>query len=115
MSPILLRPVREQLEHDRVIRLLQAKYKRKSDVAINPGNEQGTPVMVGQSPWYPDLVLLSNDRGRKVLGTFAMYHREPREPTLRDLTLVDLVTQTAALVIDRERAQEALRNIATMV
>jgi hypothetical protein len=68
LSPILLRPVREQLEHDRVIRLLQAKYKRKFDVAINPGNEQGTPVMVGQSPWYPDLVLLSNERGRKVLG-----------------------------------------------
>jgi hypothetical protein len=28
--------------------------------------------------------------------------------------LVDLVTQTAALVIDRERAHEALRHIATM-
>jgi len=53
-------------------------------------------------------------RGRKVLGTFAMYHREPREPTIRDLMLVDLVTQTAALVIDRERAHEALRNIATI-
>ena len=53
--------------------------------------------------------------GRKVLGTFAMYHREPREPTVRDLMLVDLITQTAALVIDRERAHAALRNIATMV
>ena len=53
-------------------------------------------------------------RGHKVLGTFAMYHREPREPTVRDLALVDLVTQTAALVIDRERAQAALRNIATI-
>lgn len=53
-------------------------------------------------------------RGRKVLGTFAMYHREPREPTVRDLMLVDLITQTAALVIDRERAQTALRNIASM-
>lgn len=50
--------------------------------------------------------------GRKVLGTFAMYHREPREPTVRDLALVDLVTQTAALVIDRDRANTALRNIA---
>jgi GAF domain-containing protein len=46
--------------------------------------------------------------GPKVLGTFAMYHREPREATVRDLVLVDLVTQTAALVIDRKRAQEAL-------
>ena len=44
LSPILVRPVREQLEHDRVIRLLQAKYKRKFDVAINPGNEQTAPV-----------------------------------------------------------------------
>ena len=49
--------------------------------------------------------------GHKVLGTFAMYHREPREPTVRDLTLVDLITQTAALVIDRERTREALREI----
>jgi hypothetical protein len=62
-----------------------------------------------QSCWSTPIMT----RGGKVLGTFAMYHREPREPTVRDLTLVDLVTQTAALVIDRERAQEALRNIAT--
>ena len=53
-------------------------------------------------------------RGRRVLGTFAMYHREPREPTVRDLALVDLITQTAALVIDRERAHTALREIAEM-
>lgn len=52
--------------------------------------------------------------GRKVVGTFAMYHREPREPTLRDLALVDLVTQTAALVIDRDRTQATLRRIARM-
>ena len=50
--------------------------------------------------------------GSKVLGTFAMYHRQPREPTVRDLALVDLVTQTAALVIDRKRAQEALARAA---
>ena len=69
LSPILVRPVREQLEHDRVIRLLQAKYKRKFEVAINPGHEQTVPVLVGASPWYPDLVLQSTDRGRKLLGT----------------------------------------------
>jgi len=66
LSPILVRPVREQLEHDRVIRLLQAKYKRKFDVAINPGNEQSAPVGTGPSPWYPDLVL--QERGRKLVG-----------------------------------------------
>lgn len=68
MSPILVRPVREQLEHDRVIRLLQAKYKRKFDVAINPGNEQTAAVGTGPSAWYPDLVLQSSERGRKLLG-----------------------------------------------
>ena len=53
-------------------------------------------------------------RGRKVLGTFAMYHREPREPTIRDLLLVDLITQTAALVIDRHTTQKTLQNILAM-
>ena len=68
LSPILVRPVREQLEHDRVIRLLQAKYKRKFDVAINPGNEQTAPVGPPTSPWYPDLVLQSGERTKKLLG-----------------------------------------------
>jgi hypothetical protein len=58
--------VREQLEHDRVVRLLQAKYKRKFDVAINPGNEQAAPVGSGTTAWYPDLVL--QERGRKLVG-----------------------------------------------
>jgi hypothetical protein len=60
--------VREQLEHDRVIRLLQAKYKRKFEVAINPGNEQTAAVGPTESPWYPDLVLLASERTRKLVG-----------------------------------------------
>ena len=52
-------------------------------------------------------------RNRTVLGTFAMYHREPREPTARDLMLVDLITQTAALIIDRERTKAALQDLVT--
>jgi hypothetical protein len=67
LSPILVRPVREQLEHDRVIRLLQAKYKRKFEVAINPGNEQTAPVG-GPPPWFPDLVLQSAEKSRRLLG-----------------------------------------------
>jgi hypothetical protein len=60
--------VREQLEHDRVIRLLQAKYKRKFEVAINPGHVQAMPVGIGPAAWYPDLVLQSTERGRKLMG-----------------------------------------------
>ena len=40
MSPILVRPVREQLEHDRVIRLLQSRYRRRFTVEVNLGSEE---------------------------------------------------------------------------
>jgi hypothetical protein len=69
VSPILVRPVREQFEHDRVIRALQGRYKRKYEVAINPGAEQNEPVGIGNHAMYPDLVLFSQDRGRKLQGT----------------------------------------------
>ena len=68
MSPILVRPVREQLEHDRLIRLLQAKLRRKYEAAINPGNEQNAPVGNGPTAVYPDLVLFSLERGRRLQG-----------------------------------------------
>ena len=68
MSPILVRPVREQLEHDRVIRLLQARFRRRFDVGINPGAEQNSPIGSGLSAVYPDVVLISQDRGRKVMA-----------------------------------------------
>ena len=66
MSPILVQPVREQLEHDRIIRLLQTKFKRKYEAGINPGAEQTVPVSVGTAQLYPDVVLQSLDRGRKL-------------------------------------------------
>jgi hypothetical protein len=84
-----LRPVREQLEHDRVIRLLQAKYKRKFDVAINTGNEQAAPVSIGQSPSFPDLVLQSAERGRKLLGVVEV-------ETAESVNKVEAMSQWAA-------------------
>jgi len=68
VSPILVRPVREQLEHDRIIRLLPARYRRRFDVGINPGLEQNAPVGAGLKAVYPDAVLYAGDKGRKVLG-----------------------------------------------
>jgi hypothetical protein len=66
VSPILVRPVREQFEHDRVTRLLQARFRRRFDVGINPGSEQNAPVGSGASAVYPDVVLMSPERGRRV-------------------------------------------------
>jgi hypothetical protein len=64
VSPIFVRPVREQLEHDRLIRFLQSKY-RKLDVAINVGDERVNPVKIGVGTFFPDLVLTS---GKKLAG-----------------------------------------------
>ena len=66
MSPILVRPVREQLEHDRIIRLLHGKFRRKYEAGMNPGVEQNVPVPGATAPLFPDLVLLAPDRGRKL-------------------------------------------------
>jgi hypothetical protein len=68
VSPILVRPVREQLEHDRIIRLLHAKCRRRYDVGMNPGTEQNTPVGNGPSAVFPDLVLQSLERPRRLQG-----------------------------------------------
>lgn len=65
MSPIFVRPVREQLEHDRLIRFLQVKYKRKLDAAINVGDERAVPVKIGEGTFFPDLVLTD---GKKLAG-----------------------------------------------
>jgi hypothetical protein len=57
VTPILVRPVREQLEHDRVIRELQSRWRRKYTVLTNQGAEQVASVTVGDMVLYPDLIL----------------------------------------------------------
>ena len=66
MSPILVRPVREQLEHDRIIRMLQGKFRRRYEAGMNPGSEQSVPVVSGGSSLYPDLALFGQERGRRL-------------------------------------------------
>jgi hypothetical protein len=68
VSPILVRPVREQLEHDRVIRLLQARWRRRYEVAINAGDEKNASIKAGTAVIYPDLVFTAPDGGRRVQG-----------------------------------------------
>ncbi len=42
----------------------------------------------------------------ELLGTFAIYYKEPRQPLPEELALVNFVTQSAALAIERRRARE---------
>ena len=66
--PILVRPVREQLEHDRIIRLLQARYQKKHDPVTNIGHEPPTSIVIGTAEFVPDLILVTNDKARKLEG-----------------------------------------------
>ena len=70
MSPIIFRPIREQLEHDRVIRQLQkqSKWRREFEVAVNLGAEEEVAVKVGQRVCYPDLVLTRAAGARRLYG-----------------------------------------------
>jgi PAS domain S-box-containing protein len=42
----------------------------------------------------------------KILGTIAIYYDSPREPRQEDIEAVELLTQTAALIIERHKAAE---------
>ena len=51
--------------------------------------------------------ILSSD-GR-VLGTFAIYFREPRSPTPQEHNLIEQITHLASIAVEREQAEDALR------
>ena len=45
----------------------------------------------------------------KVLGTFAIYYREPRTPTPEQHEIIEQITHLASIALERKRAEEALR------
>lgn len=49
------------------------------------------------------------DVNEQVLGTFAMYYRQPDLPGPEHLRLIDAVTHIAAIAINRHKAEKALR------
>src|SRR5688572_19319905 len=51
----------------------------------------------------------------KVLGTFVIYYREPGDPSPHDRQLVDIVTGTVALAIERKQAEESQARLAAIV
>src|SRR6266850_4726147 len=86
---------------------------------------RGEPVIVSDIAtdplWakYRDLALSHSLRAcwstpilsseNKVLGTFAMYYREPRSPTSQDFGLIELATHLMRIAVERDRAEQALR------
>ncbi|HEX5106830.1 MAG TPA: GAF domain-containing protein [Vicinamibacterales bacterium] len=49
------------------------------------------------------------DRQRNVLGTFALYFREPARPSARHQTLIDVATHVAAIAITKQREADERR------
>jgi len=57
--------------------------------------------------------ILSNDD--RVLGTFALYHREPGLPGFTTLELISRATHVAAIVLERRRLDEELRALTARI
>jgi PAS domain S-box-containing protein len=57
-----------------------------------------------RSCWSTPII---NQEGN-VLGTFAMYYREPRSPVEKDFRLIERATHLAGIAIERKRSEEAL-------
>jgi PAS domain S-box-containing protein len=91
-----------------------AVYRRERvvcrDIATDPlwerWPQRETVLAAGiRSSWSVPIVSVTGE----VLGTFAIYHVEPREPAVEDLRIIEIATHIAAIAIERERTQEAVR------
>src|SRR3990172_642299 len=89
-----------------------AAYLKKqvivSDIAGDPlwADVRDLALSHGLRACWSTPILASNGA---VLGTMALYYREPREPNAQNLELIERVTQIAGIAIDRRLADEALR------
>jgi len=130
-SVLLLSDDGNHIRHGAAPSLPDAYVKAIDGAPIGPKNGScGTAMYRGEAVvvsdiltdklWedYRDLAAAANLRacwstpilsGRgKVLGSFAMYYREPRTPTGDESRLTDVATRIAGLAIERQAAREAL-------
>src|SRR5438876_545793 len=79
-----------------------------SDIASDPlwANFRDLALGHGLRACWSTPILSSAD---KVLGTFAIYYRAPRSPTPQEHELIEQITHLASIAVERERAEEALR------
>ena len=131
-SILLLDASRKTLQHGAAPNLPEDYIRAIDGMAIGPSAGScgtaaylGKPVIVrdiASDPlWteYRDLALNYGLRAcwstpffsgdGEVLGTFAMYYREPSSPNSHDLQVIERATHLAAIAVERERAEQALR------
>jgi PAS domain S-box-containing protein len=89
-----------------------AAYRAKpvivSDIATDPlwADYRDVALPHGLRACWSSPILSSDGR---VLGTFAIYYREPRSPTPQQLEIIEHITHLASIALERKRAEEALR------
>jgi two-component system cell cycle sensor histidine kinase/response regulator CckA len=132
-SILLLDPNRNTLRHAAAPSLPQSYIEAIDGVAIGQSvGSCGTAAFRGEAVFSSDIacdplwtqyreLALSHglracwstpimSRDGMVLGTFAMYYREPRSPSTEDLQVIERATHFAAIAIERQRA-EAERHV----
>jgi PAS domain S-box-containing protein len=131
-SILLLEPNGNRLRHGAAPNLPQAYIDAIDGSVIGPSvgscgtaAYRGEPVIVSDIAndplWinYRDVALLHGLRAcwstpilsseAKVLGTFAIYYREPRSPTPQQLGIIEQITHLASIALERKRAEDAVR------
>jgi len=93
-----------------------AAYRREpvivSDIATDPLWEQYRHLAMahGLSACWSTPIFSTT---REVMGTFALYCRQPGNPTPQQQNVIQQMTHLAAVAIERTRAEEALRRSET--
>lgn len=89
-----------------------------SGLAMHTGRPVITSDVTGEPRWREWLALAGDCDVRacwsfpiettagKIIGTFAIYHRQPRAATPRDLELATLLTRAAAVIVSRHHEAE---------
>ncbi|MCW3077556.1 MAG: Histidine kinase, partial [Bacteroidetes bacterium] len=90
-----------------------AAYSQKpvivTDIATDPlwRNFKDLAISFGlRSCWSSPIFSVSD---QKIIGTFALYYDTPHDPTEEDKAIITFATRTAALVIDRKKTDDALK------
>jgi PAS domain S-box-containing protein len=89
-----------------------AAYRREqvivSDIASDPLWAEYRAIALPYSlrACWSTPIMSSED---KVIGTFAMYYREPRSPSRRDQEIITRITHLAEVAIERKLTQEKLQ------
>lgn len=89
-----------------------AAYRREAvfvtDIAIDPlwADYRDLALAEGLRACWSTPIMSAQG---KVLGTFAMYYREPRSPGDYDIKLIGVATHLAGIAIERDQREQSLR------